>query len=292
MINLSIIVTAFKEEKTIEEVVNLIRIQLPKNSEILIIAPDEPTLSVARKLAENDNRIKILKDPGKGKPVALNLIFKQSKGKVLVLTDGDVIVGKNSIKFLLKHFENPKVGAVPGKVIYRIPKNSLFYEWAKLSERVFDKMRKLQDKKKELWHPTGYLYAIRNGLVDQIPSNALSDDAVIGYLIKSKGYLIRYEPKAKVYVKFPTSVSDFIKQKSRTRAGFLQIKKWFGFEGRKISSEISVGMKDLFRVYGIRKFHKMLIVSFVYLISWLRAYWLIFRRKSFEKIWERIETTK
>jgi hypothetical protein len=51
-------------------------------------------------------------------------------------------------------------------------------------------------------------------------------------------------------------------------------------------------LKDLLRVYGIRKSHKMLIVSFVYLISWLRAYWLIFRRKSFEKIWERIETTK
>jgi hypothetical protein len=51
-------------------------------------------------------------------------------------------------------------------------------------------------------------------------------------------------------------------------------------------------LKDLFRAYGIKKLHKMLIVSFVYLISWLRAYWLVFRRKSFEKIWERIETAR
>jgi cellulose synthase/poly-beta-1,6-N-acetylglucosamine synthase-like glycosyltransferase len=292
MINLSIILTAFKEEKTIGEAIKQIISQLPKNSEILIIAPDEPTLSVAKKFSENDKRIKILKDPGKGKPTALNLSFRKAKGKILILTDGDVLVGKNSIKFLLKHFENPRVGAVSGKVIYQIPKNSLLYEWAKLSEKVFDKMRKLQDRKNELWHPTGYLYAIRNDLVKEIPSNTLSDDALIGYLIKYKRYLIKYEPKAKVYVKFPTSISDFIKQKSRTRAGFLQIKRWFGFEGRKISSEISIGLKDLFRVYGIRKFHKMLVVIFVYLISWIRAYWLIFRRKSFEKIWERIETTK
>jgi cellulose synthase/poly-beta-1,6-N-acetylglucosamine synthase-like glycosyltransferase len=292
MINLSIIVTAFKEEKTIGKAIKQIISQLPKSSEILVIAPDEPTLSVAKKLSKKDKRIKILKDPGRGKPTALNLGFKEAKGKILILTDGDVLVGKNSIKFLLKHFENPKVGAVSGKVIYQISKNFLFYEWAKLSEKVFDKMRKIQDKKNELWHPTGYLYAIRNGLVKKIPSNVLSDDALIGYMIKSKGYLIKYEPKAKVYVKFPTSISDFIKQKSRTRAGFLQIKRWFGFEGRKISSEISIGSKDLFKIYGIRKFHKMLIVSFVYIISWLRAYWLIFRRKSFEKIWERIETTK
>lgn len=237
-------------------------------------------------------QIKLVRDPGKGKPTALNLLFKKAKGRLLVLTDGDVILGKNSINFLLKHFKNPRIGAVSAKVVYLIQKGSLFYEWAKLSEKIFDKIRKSQDKRNELWHPTGYLYAIRNGLVKQIPSNALSDDAVIGYLIKSQGYIIKYEPRAKVYVKFPTTISDFIKQKSRTRAGFLQLKKWFGFRARKISTEISIGIKDLFKTYGIKKIHKMLLVSLIYLIAWLRAYWLIFTEKPLEKIWERIETTK
>ncbi len=153
----------------------------------------------------------LIRGSAKGKPTALNLLFKKVSGKILILTDGDVILGENSISFLLQHFKNPKTGAVSGKVIYQIPKNSLFYEWAKLSEKVFDKMRKLQDRKNELWYLTGYSYAIRNGLIKQIPSNALSDDVVIGYLIKSKGYLIKYEPKAKVFVKFPATISDFIK---------------------------------------------------------------------------------
>jgi glycosyltransferase involved in cell wall biosynthesis len=51
MINLSIILTAFKEEKTIGEAIKQIISQLPNNSEILVIAPDEPTLSVAKKLS-------------------------------------------------------------------------------------------------------------------------------------------------------------------------------------------------------------------------------------------------
>ena len=289
---ISAIVTAFREEKTIGKVLNELRNQLPSKSEIIVISPDNPTIFEVRKIAELDERIRVLKDPGKGKPTALNIGFKKARGKILILTDGDVIVGKKSIRYLLRHFKNPKVGAVSGKVIYKIPKNSLFYEWAKLSEHVFDKMRKFQDKKSEFWHPTGYLYAIRKGLVREIPPNILSDDALIGYLIKSKGYLIKYEPRAVVYVKFPTSISDFIKQKSRTRAGFLQIKKWFGFEGRKISAEISIGIKDLIKVYGIDKLHKMIVVVSIYLVSWLRAYWLILRRKPFEKIWRRIETTK
>jgi len=290
--SISVILTAFREEKTIGKALNELRNQLPKNSEILVISPDDPTISEARKIAKLDKRIRIIRDPGKGKPTALNIGFKKARGKILILTDGDVIIGKSSIKFLLKHFEDPKVGAVSGKVIYQISKNSLLYEWAKLSEKVFDKMRKIQDRKNELWHPTGYLYAIRNGLISEIPSNSLSDDALIGYFIKSKGYLVKYEPKAKVYVKFPSSISNFIKQKSRTRAGFLQIKRWFGFKGRNIIGEISIGIKDLIEVYGFMKIHKMLFIGIVYIISWLRAYWLILRRKPFEKIWSRIETTK
>jgi len=36
----------------------------------------------------------------------------------------------------------------------------------------------------------------------------------------------------------------------------------------------------------------MLLVGIIYIISWLRAYWLISIRKPFKKIWGRIETTK
>ena len=288
---ISTIITAYKEpnlDKCLDSILNQ---KLSKNYEILVLAPDKETLEIAKKYQKKNKRIKIIKDPGKGKPTALNLAFKHAKGKVLVLTDGDVIVGKGSIKNLLKHFKNPKVGAVSGKVIYQISRNNLFYEWAKLSEKIFDKMRKQQARRDKLIHPTGYLYAIRNNLVKFIPSNTLSDDAVIGYLIVSKGYRIAYEPKAKVYVKFPTSISDFIKQKSRTRAGFLQLKKWFGKTTRTPREEISLGSKDLVKAYKL-KVHKLLIVLFLYSIAWLKAYWVIWRKKSFKEVWSRIETTK
>ncbi|MEM5832400.1 MAG: glycosyltransferase [Candidatus Aenigmatarchaeota archaeon] len=288
----SAIITAYKEEKTVGKVIEEFLKQLPKNSEIILVAPDEDTLNVGRKFSLIDKRVRIIKDSGKGKPNALNLAFKNAKGDILVLTDGDVVIGKNSIKPLLSHFRNSKVGAVSGRVVYLIKKDSLFYEWAKLSEKVFDSLRKKQDREGRLFHPTGYLYAIRNGLVREIYPNCLSDDALIGFLIKSKGYLIKYEPKAKVYVKFPLTFKDFIKQKSRTRAGFLQIKKIFGKNVRSISSEISLGFKDLIRIYGFSKIHKMFLVGLLYLISWLRAYWLIYKQKPFEKIWERIESTK
>ncbi|MCX8190667.1 MAG: glycosyltransferase [Candidatus Aenigmarchaeota archaeon] len=288
----SAVITAYREEKTVGRVIESFLKELPKNSEIFVVAPDDETLKVAREYSKKSRRVKFLKDRGKGKPSALNLAFSKVSGKIIILTDGDVVIEEGSVRNLLKHFKDKKVGIVSGRVVYLIPEKSIFYEWAKLSERVFDKMRKEQDRKGEFWHPTGYLYALRRNLVERIPSNSLSDDAVIGYLVKSKGYLVRYEPRAVVYIKFPLSIRDFIKQKSRTRAGFLQLRRWFGFFGRRISSEISLGFRDLFKIYGFKKFYKMVFVGLIYLISWIRAYWLIYRGASFKKIWERVESTK
>ena len=287
----SIIITAYREPNLGKCLDSIISQKLPGKYEILVLAPDKETISIAKKYQKKNKRIKVIKDPGKGKPTALNLAFKHAKGKILVLTDGDVILGKNSITQLLNHFKNPKVGAVSGRVIYQIGKDNLFYEWAKLSERIFNELRKQQSKQSKLIHPTGYLYAIKGSLIDSIPSNALSDDAVIGCLIVSKGYRIVYEPKAKVYVKFPTTVSDFIKQKSRTRAGFLQLKKWFGTNVRNISSEISFGFKELLNTYR-KKPYKLILVGLIYLLAWFRAYLLFYRNTPFEKVWQRIETTK
>jgi cellulose synthase/poly-beta-1,6-N-acetylglucosamine synthase-like glycosyltransferase len=289
---ITICVTTFKEEKTIGKCLESILCQKIENYEIIVSCPDEPTINVVKKYIEKYDQIKLIRDPCKGKPTALNLIFKEAKGEILVLTDGDVILGENSINFLTKHFKNPKIGAVCGKVIYQIDKNNLFYEWAKLSEKLYDKIRKQQDKDNKLWHPSGNLYAIRNYLIKKIPPNTLSDDAVVGVLIKSKGYLIKYEPNAKVYVKFPSNIKDFIQQKSRTRAGFLQLRKWFSFKEKKISDEILNGFKLLIETYNIKKINKFLLIGLIFFISWLRAYWIIYSKQSLKKVWKRIETTK
>ncbi|MEM2479089.1 MAG: glycosyltransferase, partial [Candidatus Pacearchaeota archaeon] len=250
-------ITAYKEEKVIGKCLDSILSQrIPFSYEIIVAAPDKRTLDVVKKYQNKYKQIKIVQDPGKGKPIALNLIFKIARGDILVLTDGDLFLGKNSIYHLIKHFSNKEVGCVSGKVIYQIKKGHLFYEWAKLSEKLFDKLRKSQAKEKKLWHPTGYLYAIRNNLIKQIPPNSLADDAVIGYLIYSKGYKINYEPKAKVFVKFPRTISDFIKQKARTRAGILQLKQFFSFKGSSLKEEISLSIKDVVKTYGIKKIFK------------------------------------
>jgi cellulose synthase/poly-beta-1,6-N-acetylglucosamine synthase-like glycosyltransferase len=69
---------------------------------------------------------------------------------------------------------------------------------------------------------SGYLFAFRRRLIDRVPADALSEDAVISHRIAQQGYSIAYAPEAQVYVKYPTTYSDWLRQKTRSAGGYAQ----------------------------------------------------------------------
>src|SRR3990167_5285514 len=126
---ISIIVTAFKEEKTIGKCVESILSQnLKEKYEIIVACPDEET----KKIALSYKGVKHFQDPGKGKSFALNLLFKKVKGDILIFTDGDVYLGKNAINEIIEKFQDPKVGFVGGRVVSQNEKTSMLGYWSHL----------------------------------------------------------------------------------------------------------------------------------------------------------------
>jgi len=109
---LSIIITSWKEPMTIGRAIDSFLKQNLNYYEIIVIAPDKETIDVAKRY-----NVKIIKDPQKGKPTALNIAFKEAKGQFLILTDGDVYSSENSVRELLKFFKDKNVGAVTGRPI-------------------------------------------------------------------------------------------------------------------------------------------------------------------------------
>ena len=70
---ISVIITAYKEPKTIGKAIESILKNNLKNYELIVTAPDEETLDVVSKYKKRYSFIKTLKDKGQGKPAALNL---------------------------------------------------------------------------------------------------------------------------------------------------------------------------------------------------------------------------
>ena len=204
MINFSVILTAAREEKTIVKAISAIVDEKYcgmswENAELILIIPDDLTLATAKSFLKKeypDVKVVFIQDPYQGKPNALNLGLEKAQGKYLILTDGDVYLGKNSLKELLVGFEDdPEIGGVTGRPLSADSKDSMFGYLGNLladaghHKRVASMRRdfggkslKLVRKGPGFFVMSGYVSAIKNiGL--RIPADTLVDDAYLSYLL-------------------------------------------------------------------------------------------------------------
>ncbi|MBS3093097.1 glycosyltransferase [Candidatus Pacearchaeota archaeon] len=218
---ITVIITSYKEPKSTLKATQIILAQLKKLKKDFKIVVCDPFPEVEEFLREHikEKKFEFFPDPGEGKPYALNLLFEQyfsaNKDDILIFTDGDVFLGENAIKEIMSAFEDKTVGCVTGRPIPINPKNNKFGYWAHVVYKGIDKTRQRLDKEKKFFQSTGYLFAIRNSLITDIPLD-VPEDAVIPYLIWKKGYRNKYAPKATVYVKYPDNFQDWLNQRVRT----------------------------------------------------------------------------
>jgi cellulose synthase/poly-beta-1,6-N-acetylglucosamine synthase-like glycosyltransferase len=286
---ISVIITAYKESKTIGKAIQSILDNGLKNLEILVAAPDNETLAVAKKY----KGIKIIRDPKKGKPFALNMVVKKAKGDILVLTDGDVFISKDSLRYLISQFRDEKIGAVSGNPVSINSKKTALGYWAYVLSNVANDWRKTSSRKNQNFFCSGYLFAIRKNLFPKLDAEMLSEDGFISLNVYNKGFKIGYSEKSKVFVKYPTTFKDWIMQKKRSAGGYNQIKKMTGQELRSFKTE----SKGAFMVLKyVSNFHQLvwmvqLFLARIYL--WAIIYRDInLKNKSHKEIWKRVESTK
>lgn len=293
---ISIIITSYKEPKTIGKAIYCVA---SKKYEIIQISPDKETLNAGLKVAKKEGierNFKQIKDPCKGKPHALNLAFEKAKGEILVLTDGDVFFEKNAVEKLVKPFEDKNIGGVTGRPVSRDKKDTMMgYFGHLLSDAAHHKRTKTMNKG-SFFPMSGYIMAIRNYKLT-LPEDVLSDDAYISYLIANKNKKIAYAPEAIAFVKYPTNLKDYYKQKVRSLGGYLQL-EGYGITKKKKKTRTfrdelayfwfpfsyASNLKELF-------WSKMLFP--IRIITWIKIFFdRKILKKDFSKSWIRIESTK
>ncbi len=310
---ISVIITSLKEPKTIGKCIQCIAEKkysgITKPFEIIQVSPDELTLKAGRKMA---NILKLSKseyhhiiDPHKGKPYALKLALKKAKGEIIILTDGDTFFEANAVEEMVKPFENEKVGGVSGRPVSQDSRDNIFGYWGHLLSESGDHRRRntMQETdgyyiSTETFFPmSGYIMAMRNVNLE-VPDNVLSDDAYISYSLRNKGLEIAYNPNAICYVKYPTNLKDYYKQKVRSLGGFKQLKKFGVFKKDKQSRSFFIELPYAFFVLKYPKNLKEFIWSLclfpIRLMTWIKIFWErdILQKDMPSTGWERIESTK
>ena len=290
---ISVIITAYKEPRTIAKAVSTILSQISSKDEILVIAPDKETLNEAEKISKKDKRVKLVKDQAKGKPSAMNLAVKKSKGDILIWTDGDISISKDAISKLISPFSNKEIGAVTGRPVSTDSIKNKFGFWAYMLSNIAHEQRLEQSKKGERLFCSGYLFAIRKNLMPNLPEELLSEDGYISHLVYKEGYKIEYSPDSLAYISYPKNFKDWIKQKRRSVGGYNQNYKLLKVKIRSFTGE-SKNFWQLFRyVRNIKELLWLfeLFIARVYL--WALIYWDInIKNKNREQLWLRVESTK
>ena len=217
---ITVIVTSYKEPKaTIKAVRTILEQNSPKPFRIIISDPFPEVKDLIKQEFKNNPEVQFFLDPGEGKPYAMNMLFEmlysENKNDILVFTDGDVYVSDNTLQEIVNAFKDEKVGCITGRPVATNPRNTKYGYWAKLSYDGIDKVRKKLSNQKQFLQTSGYLFAIRNGLVKETLED-VPEDCVIPYFVWKKGYKIRYLPNAKVYIQYPNNFSDWVNQRVRT----------------------------------------------------------------------------
>lgn len=294
-------IAAFNEEKTIGMVLeNLLSQAYPEDFEILIVGGGfDRTAEIVQDYARRFGKIRFIKESERrGKPVAINEILKSARGRIIVIIDGDVLPAKDAIIHILQPFKDENVGATCGQILPLDDRSKMFGFWGHFLCWAAHRKRLYDDQNDRFFTLSGNLCAFRHGIVTSIPVDSLVDDAVLGFLIKLRGYKIKYTPHARVYVKYPETFRDFLTQKRRTFAGFLQIRDRYGIEDRSLSTEAKGGFLGGL-VGGLSFCRSVKEIWFFFVLCSIRALAWFFatfdykvKRKSLLQAWKMVKSSK
>ncbi len=157
-----------------------------------------------------------------GKIGAMNRGMQFVKTPIVIFSDGNTMLGKESVRRMVNLFANRKVGCVSGeKRILDKEKDT-----AAGTEGIYWKYEsKLKNWDAELYSvvgAAGELFAIRTKLFEAVEKDTLLDDFIISLRIAMKGYTIQYDSQAFAIENASANVKEELKRKIRIAAGGIQ----------------------------------------------------------------------
>ncbi len=217
-------VTAFNEKDYVKQKVeNSFSLDYPKEKiQYLWVTDgsDDGTPDLLKKY----NQLEVHHLPERrGKMHAMNRGVKFVKAPIIIFSDTNTILGKQSILEIVAKFSNPKTGCVAGeKRIIEKDADSAAGAGEGLYWKFESWVKKMDAELNSAVGAVGELFAIRTELFEDVEEDALLDDFMISLRIAQKGYHIAYTPNAFAEETASLNVKEELKRKIRIAAGGIQ----------------------------------------------------------------------
>jgi cellulose synthase/poly-beta-1,6-N-acetylglucosamine synthase-like glycosyltransferase len=168
--------------------------------------------------------IEVLHQPERrGKMHAMNRGMKYVKTPIVIFSDTNTILGKQSVREIVACFSNPKVGCVAGeKRIFTQKEDAAAGSGEGLYWKYESVIKRMDSELNSAVGAVGELFAIRTALFEDVETDTLLDDFMISLRIARKGYRIAYTPDAYACETASLNVKEELKRKIRIAAGGIQ----------------------------------------------------------------------
>ncbi len=159
----------------------------------------------------------------KGKIAAMNRGMKFVKTPIVIFSDANTLLGKESVKRIVRLFSDKKVGCVSGeKRILNKEKDAAAGAGEGLYWKYESALKKLDAELYSVVGAAGELFAIRTELYREVEPDTLLDDFIISLRVAQDGYTIQYDPEAYALETASADVKEELKRKVRISAGGIQ----------------------------------------------------------------------
>lgn len=240
----TVLIAAFKEEKVIERTVRRIfQWEYPFALQLVVVndgSPDGTGAILDRLAAEHSSghqQLLVVHQANSGKGAALNNPIQNRRitGSVIVTIDADTLVDRHTIPNLVRHFEDPMVGAVAGRIKVlnygRTPWSWLLTTWQQAEYNLgIGLTRMAQATLDAVMIVPGACSAWRTRAVtDELPGlggfplNTIAEDADLGMVLRWRGYKIVQDLDAVAYTEVPMTWRALKKQQLRWTFGIYQV---------------------------------------------------------------------
>ncbi|MBB4860918.1 cellulose synthase/poly-beta-1,6-N-acetylglucosamine synthase-like glycosyltransferase/peptidoglycan/xylan/chitin deacetylase (PgdA/CDA1 family)/spore germination protein YaaH [Novosphingobium chloroacetimidivorans] len=223
----SVIIPAYNEARVIAA--SVARVLASDYPALQVIVADDGssdgTSEIVAKAFGDDRRVTLLTLENAGKAAALNRALQDAAGEVIIALDADTQFEAETIRRLVRWFDDPRIGAVAGdaRVGNRV---NLVTRWQaveyitaqNLERRAlagFDAMTVIP----------GAVGAWRRAALDAVggyPVDTLAEDQDLTIAIQRAGWRVTYDPRAVAWTEAPESFKALAKQRFRWAFGTLQ----------------------------------------------------------------------
>ncbi|MBQ4245260.1 MAG: glycosyltransferase family 2 protein [Clostridia bacterium] len=221
------VIPAYNEEKTIVATVNSVLAADYKKLEVIVVddGSKDKTYEILKKEFGENPRVKIITKENGGKYSALNEGIAQAKGNYLLLLDADTLIAPDSVKLLVSNFTDGRVAAVSGNTRVGNVHNLITGFQRVEYIRDFNLTKNGMTRLNAMAVVPGALGMWRKSAVIEcggFSPDTLGEDRDLTMALLDKGYKAVFEPSAFSETEAPDTLRGFMRQRFRWTYSTLQ----------------------------------------------------------------------